>query len=194
MISPSRRPTPASDSRLIAEVAAGNQDAQREFIEKLTPRVRRVTRLLIGNAADADDAAQAVLLELLAAAKALRDPHSLERWADRIAVRVSLRFAKRERRRNGLLRRWLVPGELPWGQELLQSQLQEGSDVFVLLSRLAPRQREAFVLRHVLEYTIPEIAELTATPPGTIKNRLLKSREVLATLVREKTAKRGGRQ
>jgi RNA polymerase sigma-70 factor (ECF subfamily) len=51
------------------------------------------------------------------------------------------------------------------------------------LERLAPRRREAFILRHALEYTVEEIAELTGAPPGTVKDRLVNARKQLRRML-----------
>lgn len=155
-----------------------DKGAQRVVLERLTGRIRRIARLLLRDRADADDAAQATLLKILTLPN-LRDPsYSFEEWAERVAVGVALQYAKRERRRQNLLLRWLMPGRLPWGQEA-RSQPQQDSWLEDALGRLSPAHREAFVLRHVLEYTVAEIAELTHTPAGTIKNRLLAARKAL---------------
>jgi RNA polymerase sigma-70 factor (ECF subfamily) len=163
--------------------------AQRVVLERITGRVRRVARLLLQDRADADDAAQVAILKILDFPN-LREPsETLEQWAVRIAVSVALQYSKRERRRRNLLQRWLMPGHLPWGQDA-QSYPLDGPTVEEAIRRLSPPQREAFVLRHVLEYTVPEIAELTRTPAGTIKNRLLSARKGLRRLF--KTRPEGG--
>lgn len=158
--------------------AAGDREAQRALLEQVTGRIRRIARLLLRDPADADDAAQLTLLKILTAANE-RDPaYSFEEWAERVAVRVSLQHAKHERRRRNLLLRWLTPDRLPWGEET-RSQPQEDPSLEDALRGLSYAHREAFVLRHVLEYTVSEISELTHTPQGTIKNRLLAARKAL---------------
>jgi RNA polymerase sigma-70 factor (ECF subfamily) len=150
-------------------------------LERLTGRVRRIARLLLQDRADADDAAQVALLKILDFPDLRESAETLEDWAERVAVGVALQYSKRERRRRHLLERWLVPGRLPWGQDTLSYPL-DGPAVEEAIRALTPAQREAFVLRHMLEYTVPEIAELTQTPAGTIKNRLLTARKALRRL------------
>jgi DNA-directed RNA polymerase specialized sigma24 family protein len=52
----------------------------------------------------------------------------------------------------------------------------------------------AFVLRHLAEYSVEEIAELTGAPPGTVKDRLVSARKQLRTWLRRDAAnrRRGG--
>src|SRR5687768_14700960 len=81
-------PTDAqADVELMAAVAANDRTAQRVVVERLARRVRKVTGLLCRTAADADDAAQLALIEILKSADTFRVATSLERWAERITIR-----------------------------------------------------------------------------------------------------------
>jgi RNA polymerase sigma-70 factor (ECF subfamily) len=163
---------------LLAGGLPDDKEAQRVFLERLTGRIRRIARLLLQDAADADDAAQVTLLKILDFPRLRGPSDTLEQWAERVAVSVALQYAKRERRRKNLLRRWLMPGRLPWGQDT-RSYQNEDAALEEAIHSLSPRQREVFVLRHMLEYTVGEIATLTRTPAGTVKNRLLAARKAL---------------
>jgi RNA polymerase sigma-70 factor (ECF subfamily) len=170
------------DAALLAAAAAGDEPAQRMLVERLMGRVRRVARLLCRDTDDADDAAQLALLEILRSAHTLRSLSGIERWSDRIVVRVALRFARRDGRRNRLLKRWLLPDLTPWGQS---TRVEQADRVHVdrLLGRLTEVQREAFVLHHALEYTVEEIADVTGTRVGTVKDRLVTARKVLRRML-----------
>jgi RNA polymerase sigma-70 factor (ECF subfamily) len=65
-----------------------------------------------------------------------------------------------------------------------------------LLDRLSDDRRTAFVLRHALEYTVEEVAELTESPVGTVKDRLVASRKLLRRMIEREAerAERGGRK
>src|SRR5690606_24021515 len=56
------------------------------------------------------------------------------------------------------------------------------------LEELPETRRTALVLRHVLEYSIAEIAELTETSPNTVKDRLLAARAHIRRAVRREVA------
>jgi DNA-directed RNA polymerase specialized sigma24 family protein len=49
---------------------------------------------------------------------------------------------------------------------------------------LSRARSEAFTLHHALEYTVEEIAELTGSPVGTVKDRLVAARKQLRKLLR----------
>jgi len=173
-------PTPPDlepDLELLARVSRKEPAAERALVRRLFSRIARLARLLSGPSVDPDDAAQLALLEILASAGNFRVAASLEAWADRITVRTVARLVRRETTRRGLLARWVAPGELPWGR-----RLESGSEplgLSALLAALSPERREALVLRHALEYTVEEIAELTGAPIGTVKDRLVAGRKEL---------------
>lgn len=173
-------PTPPElepDLELMARVSRKEAAAERALVRRLFGRVARLARLLSGPSVDADDASQLALLEILASAGTFRVAASLEAWADRITVRTVARLVRRESARKGLLARWVVPGELPWGRRLESGAEPLGLEA--LLARLSPERREALVLRHSLEYSVEEIAELTGAPVGTVKDRLVAGRKEL---------------
>ena len=172
-------------------VAARDGRAQAALVERLARRVRRVALLLCRSAADADDAAQAALMEILGSAATFRVATSLERWADRITTRTALRMVRRERTKQGLLGRWLVPGVLPWGGAASAGP-SEPLGLSDILSHLAPERREALVLRHALGYSVDEIAEVTGSPAGTVKDRLVAARKQIRRLL-DRDALRLGR-
>jgi len=184
-----------SDVVLMAAVAAKDPRAQRALVDRLGTRVRRVAGLLCASAADADDAAQASMLEILQSADTFRSAASLKRWADRITVRTTLRLYRRERRRKNQLARWLAPGAIPWGNAAARSP-GERVGIDALLDHLNDDRRTTFVLRHALEYTVEEIAELTATPIGTVKDRLVAGRKALKRVIERDALReaRGGKR
>jgi RNA polymerase sigma-70 factor (ECF subfamily) len=60
-------------------VAGGDTHAQRVLAHRLAPRIQRVAHRLLANGADADDAAQMALMEILRSAATYREESSIER-------------------------------------------------------------------------------------------------------------------
>ena len=174
-------PDAQADVELMARVAASEPAAQRILVERLARRVHRVARMICRSAADADDAAQLALIEILRTAHGFRVATSLERWAERITVRATLQTARRERTRKGLLERWLPANVQPWGGSTTPPAAEQiGLDA--LLQRLSSERYEAFVLHHALDYNVDEISELTGAPVGTVQDRLVMARKQLRRL------------
>jgi RNA polymerase sigma-70 factor (ECF subfamily) len=166
----------AEDLQLMALAAAADPTAQRLVATRLMERVQRLSRSLLQNNADASDASQASLLEILKSAGTFRGESSLERWADRIVVRTALRSAAKRR----------AEGMTMWDD--IEMAVHGSSDPSVIvreyLDRLSEPARTVLVLRHGFEYSIEEIAELTGVSPNTVKDRLLRAREAIRRLVR----------
>ena len=174
------------DRRLMELVATSDERAQRLLVERLMARVRTATRALLRNQADAEDAAQLCMLELLRSADRFRGEHegSLEAWCDRITVRTALRYARKRRQADAAIDGRSDPHLVAAGN--VGSQLREEivGEVSVYLERLSQARREALVLRHVLGYTVEEIAELTGVSQNTVKDRLVHARREFRKLIR----------
>jgi RNA polymerase sigma-70 factor (ECF subfamily) len=172
-----------SELGLMKLVAGGDTHAQRVLAHRLAPRVQRVARRLLSHAADADDAAQIALMEILRSAATFREESSIERWADRIAVRTSLRYVREQRRRG-----WLLGGESDADDQRAQDEPDETHEetprrLEEYLAQLPQARREALVMKHALGYSTEEIAELTDKPVGTVKDRLVAARKQIRRLI-----------
>ena len=175
-----------SDLGLMKLVAEGDAHAQRVLAHRLAGRVQRIAQRLLSNAADAEDAAQLSLMEILRSAGGYRDESSIERWSDRIAVRTSLRYARDQRRRPwAFASRVDVLEVADAGSAHAADRTSEETPRALMdyLAELPPARREALVLKHGLGYTTEEIAALTDKPVGTVKDRLVAARKQVRKLI-----------
>jgi RNA polymerase sigma factor (sigma-70 family) len=183
---PVSAPQHSDPSDLVPRAAAGDPHAQRLLVERLSRRVRNIALAILGNVEDAEDAAQAILMEVLESLQRYQAGNLLA-WADRIAVRTAARHARQRRVRGA---RWDARVDLDEiGGHL--GQAMEPSlprPIIEYLAELPETRRVALVLRHVMGYSIEEIAELTEVSVNTVKDRLLRAREqVRRTIRRELT-------
>ncbi len=167
-------------------VAAGNASAQGEFIQLIERRVRTVAMAVLGHTADAEDATQNILLELLRSAKTYRGDGLLS-WTDRIAVRTAARHARKRRVRAAATDFKIEPDEVACHSDL-HAEHDIPRPLLEYLAELPEARRTALVMRHLLEYSVQEIAELTDTSPNTVKDRLLQARAQLRRSVRRETS------
>jgi len=174
------------DLALAQSVARGDKRACEDFARRLLPTVRRVSRGLLRGDDDANDAVQISLMELLSSASNYAARSPLETWAQRIATRSTLRWMNKQRR---VRERGLAQARETDAQDrqaVLQTQtldrLPRPLDEY--LDQLTEVQRTAVLLRFVMGYTIPEIAELTDAPVPTVKSRIQKGHQELCRLVR----------
>lgn len=169
---PSSRATViALDRSRVRLAGEGEPKAQAWLVARLLPRVRKIARAFLKHSADADDAAQLALLEILRSASTYRGEASVEGWAKCIAVRAVLRFAQEERRRDRLIdRNESGEDETAPSDERASEALPR--ELRAYLEELAEPQRNALILHHALGHSVDEIAEMTDVSPETVKSRL----------------------
>jgi len=161
----------------MARVALGEPGAQRVLVGRLLHRVDKLCRVLLRNVRDAEDARQLSMLEILKAAHNFRGESSVERWADRITVRTALRAVAAERRAQ----------MMPLEPELSSTNRDAGESVVLAqeyLHGLSERQRTVLILRHVLDYSIEEIATMEGISANSVKDRLLRGRGIMRRMFR----------
>lgn len=143
--------------------------------------VYRLSYAILGNEADARDAAQETFVAAWRSIGALRDPARLDAWLQRTAVnaaRQTIRAARRRRIR-----------EIPSSTvvDLAARAAPAGSDdaavLDAALASLPVDQRTLLVLRHLEGRSIGEIAAILEVPDGTAKSRLFAARRALAAAV-----------
>lgn len=167
-------------------VAAGDERARSMLAMRLSGRFRRVLAGLLGDSRDADDAAQDALVEVLSSAHGYRGDASIERWADRIAVRTGLRFRRRERR--GSIADGVDPDELRGAapSSAIGDALPQPLETY--LEQLPMGERQVLFLKHGLGYSLPEVAEIVGAARSTTKYRLMSALERLRKVIRRDTA------
>jgi RNA polymerase sigma factor, sigma-70 family len=75
-------------------------------------------------------------------------------------------------RRRALMRRFAEPPQPVWSAENDVLIAEDRRRVLRALGRLAPRQREAIILRYYLDLSQAEIAASMGISPGTVKSTL----------------------
>ena len=169
------------DTQLLRQVQLHDQVVFREVVEQLKTKVFAVSYALLGNASEADVAAQEVFVRLYRKAERAGRQHSLTKCAyrftvDRCIVELKLR---RLRRLFGWLTRSTSiphPNELPAADENRIVALRA-------LSLLPDRERALLVLREVADQTVEEIAEIMRLHPAVVRQRLFAARQRLRVRV-----------
>jgi RNA polymerase sigma-70 factor (ECF subfamily) len=166
------------DVRLAARAAGGDPDAQRGLVVRLFGSVTRTVRSLLRSDAEADDAVQVSMIEILRSSAGYRGDGSLERWASRIAARTTLHLVRRRRARAALVESDTDAAELAAAPPTGGAEADAGA-LEKYLAGLPEARRTCIVLRHVHGYSVEEIAEMTLVSPNTVKDRLLQGRAEL---------------
>lgn len=177
-----------AECALTQAAARGQADAQRELLQRALPVVRRTVRYLLRSSQEVDDAVQASLLAVLESAGRFGGRARLSTWVSRIAVRTTLRQARKQR--------ILLPAEeleLPAEPASAPRDEEFPRRIWEYLDKLPEPQRLAILLRHGLDYGVQEIAEATESSPNTVKYRLKEALEKLRRMVRVDLSLRGQR-
>ena len=139
--------------------------AMSRLIDVLAPYVGRICGAIALEAGE--DAAQETLLTVFRRLHSLRDPNALYGWVRTIAVRESLRAARRS---SPPVTTRDVPIAEAHGDPLL------AEDIRCVLERLSPEHRAILVLRDVHDMDEAAAAELLGVARGTVKSRLHRAR------------------
>jgi RNA polymerase sigma-70 factor (ECF subfamily) len=177
-----------NDLALMGRVAAGDVAARKAVIRRLMNRVRSVAKALLSDQFDVDDATQIALIEILRSAKAYRGQSLLEAWADRIAIRASMRLVRERNARSARTDTIREPDQLESRPPRSGSLPDMPRQLHEYLDEISDDRRTALVLRHVFEYSVEEIADLTGVSRNTVKDRLLRARQEVRRMIRRELA------
>jgi RNA polymerase sigma-70 factor (ECF subfamily) len=151
---------------LVKLAQRGDTMAMSRLLGDLTPYVRRVCGPIALE--DGADAVQETLLVVFKSLRSLQEPAALYAWVRAIAVRESVRIAKRARRSTPVDQFDHLPSRV---------DVERAADIRDVLDRLSPEHRAVLVLRDLEELEETEAAGLLALPVGTVKSRLHRARE-----------------
>jgi len=164
-----------TDTELVLALCAKERWAEQAVWLRYAALVHQVAHRALGSRHDAEDILQQVFFCLFTKIETLQKPSALRSFVFSITVRTLKAELKRRK-----VRRWLtlsetgdapdasVPGVDPETVQLLRK-------FYRVLDRLSAEDRTIFVLRHLQELTLEEVAEVTALSLATVKRRLQKS-------------------
>lgn len=112
----------------------------------------------------AEDVAQDAFERAFAALGRFDERRPFAPWLHRIVVNRALDLVRAERRLVGLDEAAALEAWSPDGGG--------DRDALTALAALSPERRAVVVLRHLLGYSPPEIAEILGVPVGTVNSRL----------------------
>ena len=142
------------------------------------PRAYRAAYLVVHDGAAAEDIAQEAFLAAIRALDRFDRRRPFGPWLHRIVVNRAIDWA-----RSRALRAEVGDGPLAAVSEEDEADRPFSPPIVTALAALSPEHRAVIVLRHLLEYTPGEIAELLELPRGTVNSRLRRGLDELADLL-----------
>ena len=176
---------------IVAAVLGGDRDAFRGLVEREAPGVVRACQRILGDHAEAEDAAQEAFVIAYKSLASWRADGPFGAWLTRIAVRIALRMATRRR-----TVAWRDPGDrdradnpstgaadraadrasvaaTTWTDPaLLSMRAERATEIRAAVIALPEPYREVVALRFFADASLAQIATQTGRPLGTVKTHL----------------------
>lgn len=182
------------DEVLVQRAQSGDRNALCELINRYERKTYNLAFRLMGNHADASDAAQEALVRVYTRLHNFRGDAAFSTWLFRVVTNTCLD----ELRRRGRLRHASLDDPLPTEEGLLPRQAALEADnpververgevqaaVQRAINRLPAGYRAVVIMRDIQEYSYQQIALALGTSLGTIKSRLHRARQALRVILR----------
>ena len=139
------------------------------------PRAYRAAYLVVHDSAAAEDIAQEAFLAAVRGLDRFDRRRPFGPWLHRIVVNRAIDWSRSRALRRESGDAWLGLAEAPAPPESEHAQTLAAA-----LAGLSPEHRAVIVMRHLLEYTPGEIAELLGLPRGTVNSRLRRGLDELS--------------
>ena len=173
----------ASDEELMQTVGRGDLDAFGEIVRRHQTSAWRAAYRLLGDAAEAEDAAQDAFLKILDAAPRYRPSASFRTYLYRVVTRVCLDRLKKKRPIY-VDRPPPCASDDPSPPDVLAHREDETA-IRRALDALPPRQRAVLILRHFEDLSYQEIADAMDTSVKAVERLLARARDALQPILKE---------
>lgn len=166
----------------IQRARAGDQEAFARLVEAYQTPVYNLAYRMLGNAVEAEDAAQETFLRAYTRLNTYDSDRKFSSWL--LAITSHHCIDRLRQRRLG----WLSLDELPPWRWLASSsqpeevviRREERGEVRQLLDQLPPHYRATVVLHYWYDLSYQEIAEAMETTESAVKSTLYRARQMLA--------------
>jgi RNA polymerase sigma-70 factor (ECF subfamily) len=160
---------------------AGSLSDLESLFREHWPRAYRAAYLVVHDGAAAEDIAQEAFLAAIRTLDRFDRRRPFAPWLHRIVVNRAIDWARAR-----ALRAEVGDGALAAVSSPEGAHGSFSPPVVAALAQLSPDHRAVIVLRHLLEYTPGEIAELLGLPRGTVNSRLRRGLDELADLLEDR--------
>jgi RNA polymerase sigma-70 factor (ECF subfamily) len=167
------------DTRLVAQMARGDQSALVVLWERHAGPVHSYLRTLCADRTDAEELLQDTFVAAWRSAAAYRARAGVRSWLFAIARRRARDRSRRlQRDRAAPAELDSLPSSQPGPEELAVARagLEE---IAAQIQRLSPIHREVLVLTFAHQLSYEEISQIVEAPIGTVKSRLSNARRAL---------------
>jgi RNA polymerase sigma-70 factor (ECF subfamily) len=172
------RPSRRRERAWVRAAQAGSDEAMEALFRVHWGPAHRAAFLIVHDAAAAEDIAQEAFLAAIRALHRFDRRRPFGPWLHRIVVNRAIDWTRARALRREVAEP--IESEAPPERSVGWSET-----IAAALATLDADQRAAVVLRHLLEYTPSEIADLLEVPRGTVNSRLRRALDRLAAELEE---------
>ncbi len=161
-----------AQAALLQRARAGDREAIAVLYARFRDRMIALAYGILRDHADAEDAAQEILLRAFDKMPALPDESAFAAWLYRLAINHCLDRKRKSKRRADLIK----SAPEPTHQPNFDAQIETRLALERALDELSETARLTLMLREWHELNYEEIAAITSVPVGTVKSRLNNAR------------------
>jgi RNA polymerase sigma-70 factor, ECF subfamily len=186
-----------TDQLLVERVQRGDQAAFEMLVVKYQRRVERLIGRMVRDVDLVPDIAQETFIRAYRALPQFRGDSAFYTWLYRIAVNTAKRMLLELKRDPLVLQSALQSGEDGDETSLAENELTDGETPEAILASkqiadtvnaaidaLSEDLRQAVVLREIEGLSYEEIADVMNCPIGTVRSRIFRARESIASKLR----------
>ncbi len=179
----------ASETELIQRASQGDAEAFGRLVESYAGFVRRLTRAVLHDLDDADDAAQEAFFSAWRFRERFDPERPFKPWLGQIAINAARDLARRRTiRRTESIPETLAGADPTPAASAERADLRARLDVG--LAGLPERQRLALLLFEVEAYGHAEIGTMLGIPEGTVRSEVFHARRKLRLVLAEQEERR----
>jgi RNA polymerase sigma factor (sigma-70 family) len=180
---------PLPESELVERARKGDQSAYGELVQAYQGIAFRTAYLVVGDAAEAEDAAQEGFVKAFYAMNRFRPGAPFRPWILQIVANEARNRRRSAGRRTGLVMRSAADapsGEAAPSPEAATLSAEEREELLAAVNELREEDRLVIACRYFLELTEEETAATLGWRRGTVKSRLSRALGRLRTQMGEK--------
>ena len=171
----------AAFEKLVRKAVRGNKDALYSLCQEIALRVLFRARYILRDRADAEDAAQEVLVRLCEKIQELEKPEAFHGWLNSIILNETRRIMSKKLKQNAVLNISDYLDALEDDEELqpLEHTIREEDRKVMaeIINRLPERQRQAMVLHYYEGFSVTQTAEIMEISHSNVSGYLKLARD-----------------
>ncbi len=182
-------PTGLTDDQIVARVLAGETQLFEHVMRRYNPRIYRITRAILKNDAEAEDAMQDAYVQAFTNLAGFEGRASFATWLTRIAVHAALGRVRRTKNIavvEDLDEMQLAPENHPMSSRAMAKSPEINADhrelrpiLEAAIDELPEHYRTVFVLRAVEDLDVAEAAAALDLQEETVRTRFFRARALL---------------